>query len=156
MTYMCPGREIAHSDTFPALGSFPFPWSPFRRTVQSRFAQLDIIPSSLRSRKVKVLPAAWKVRPHLHSLTVHMYVTMEELLFLYFEFDYRIRLNRTPSWIEPHPLKNHAKMQFLCVFYVTIWGQKPILKNRTPGLHSSGYGISNLNTDLKSLCHSKI
>ena len=46
------------------------------------------------------------------------------------------------SWIEPHPLRNrnHAKRQFLWVFYVTIWGQKPILKNRTPGLHSSGYG----------------
>ena len=58
----------------------------------------------------------------------------------HWESDYRIRLNTTPSWIEPHPLRNHAKMQFLCVFYVTIWGQKPILKNRTPGLHSSRYG----------------
>ena len=25
MIYMCPGREIAHSDNFHALGSFPFP-----------------------------------------------------------------------------------------------------------------------------------
>ena len=45
------------------------------------------------------------------------------------------------SWIEPHPPRNHAKMQFLCVFYVTIWGQKPVLKNRTPGLKWRRYGM---------------
>ena len=45
------------------------------------------------------------------------------------------------SWIEPHPPRNHAKMQFLCVFYVTIWGQKLVLKNRTPGFIWSRYGI---------------
>ena len=37
------------------------------------------------------------------------------------------------SWIEPHPVRNHAKMQFLCILYETICGQKPVLKNRTPG-----------------------
>ena len=31
-------------------------------------------------------------------------------------------------------------MQFLCVFYVTIWGQKLVLKNRTPGFKWSRYG----------------
>ena len=45
------------------------------------------------------------------------------------------------SWIEPHPLRNHAKNNFLCVFYVVIWGQKSILKNKTLGLYWSGYGI---------------
>ena len=45
------------------------------------------------------------------------------------------------SWIEPHPLSFHAKNNFLCVFYVVIWGQKSILKNRTPGLYWSRYGI---------------
>ena len=31
------------------------------------------------------------------------------------------------------PLRNKAKMQFFCVFYVVIRGQKPVLKKRTPG-----------------------
>ena len=44
------------------------------------------------------------------------------------------------SWIEPHPLRNHAKMQFLCVFYVTIWGQKPILKNISLGFKERRHG----------------
>ena len=29
---------------------------------------------------------------------------------------------------------------FLCVFYVTIWGQKSITKNENPALYSSRYG----------------
>ena len=33
----------------------------------------------------------------------------------------------------PLLLRNQAKMQFLCVFYVVIRGQKPVLKNSTPG-----------------------
>ena len=44
------------------------------------------------------------------------------------------------SWIKPHPLSFHAKNNFLCVFYMVIWGQKSVRKNRTPGLHSSRYG----------------
>ena len=37
------------------------------------------------------------------------------------------------SWIEPHPLKYQAKMQFSCIYYVTICGQNPVLKYRTLG-----------------------
>ena len=48
------------------------------------------------------------------------------------------------SWIEPHPLSFNAKNYSLSVFYVVIWGQKSILKNRTPGLYWSRYGISYL------------
>ena len=44
------------------------------------------------------------------------------------------------SWIEPHPLSFHAKSNFSFGFYVVIWCQKYILKNRNPGLYWSGYG----------------
>ena len=95
VTYMCTVREIAHSDTFHSLGrTFPFLdlrseglsnlatlSEPCFAQSDNPFALLDIIPSSLRSQKVKVLPVAWKVHPHLHSLSGHVNVTMEELLF---------------------------------------------------------------------------
>ena len=35
-------------------------------------------------------------------------------------FDYRTRANKGRSRLVAAPLRNHAKMQFLCVFYVTI------------------------------------
>ena len=44
------------------------------------------------------------------------------------------------SWIEPHPLRIHAKSNFSCVFYVVIWGQKSVTKNKTPGLQSRRNG----------------
>ena len=89
---------------FPFLGRF-FPFLDLRSEGLSNFASLseprfarsdncsallDIIPSSLRSRKVKISPAERKVRPHLHSFPGHTYVTMEELLFFLFQDCFRI------------------------------------------------------------------
>ena len=48
-------------------------------------------------------------------------------------YAYRIGSIRAPFLNRTPPLRNHAKMQFLYVFYVTIWGKKLVLKNRTPG-----------------------
>ena len=45
-------------------------------------------------------------------------------------------LSTVSASIQPHSQKNN----FFCVFYVMIWDQKSILKNRTSGLYWSGYG----------------
>ena len=46
---------------------------------------------------------------------------------------YRIGSIKAPVLITTPPPQNHAKINFLCVFYVVILGQKSILKKRYPG-----------------------
>ena len=46
------------------------------------------------------------------------------------------------SWIEPHPPRNHAKMQFLCVFHVTIWKIELQGSNRADTVFASVFSDS--------------
>ena len=85
---------------FPFLGRiFPFldlrseGLSNFASLSEPRFARsdncsalLDITPSSLRSRKVKITVTTKKVLPHLYSLTVHMFFCKQEDIFFQYCF----------------------------------------------------------------------
>ena len=59
-------------------------------------------------------------------------------------FEYRTCANKWRSQLEAAPLRIHAKSDFLCYFYVTVWEFKKWFLNTSCAIYWRGYGTSKL------------